>query len=56
MSLLVDTLYAQEDKEWFGEDFMESLATTRLDATEKKVDLDKFINNQKDLNKNKEGI
>ena len=33
MNLLVDTLYAQEDEEWFGDDFVESLATTILDAT-----------------------
>ena len=45
-SLLVDTLYAQKDKEWFGDDFMESLATTILDVTYNKVDLDKVINNQ----------
>ena len=47
MNLLVDTLYAQEDKEWFGDEFMELLATTILDATYNKVDLDKVINNQK---------
>ena len=51
MSLLVDTLYAQEDKEWFRDDFMESLATIILDATYNKVDLDKVINDQKQLNK-----
>ena len=51
MSLLVDMLYAQEDKEWFGDDFMESLATTILDATYIKVDLDEVINDQKLLNK-----
>ena len=44
-------LYAQEDKEWFGDAFMELLATTILDATYNKVDLDKVINDQKHLNK-----
>ena len=44
ISLLVDTLYAQEDKEWFEDEFMESLATTILDATYNKVDLDEVIN------------
>ena len=47
MNLLVDTLYAQEDKEWFGDEFMESLATTILDATYNKNDLDEVINDQK---------
>ena len=51
MSLLVDTLYAQEDEEWFGDDFMESLTTTILDATYNKGDLDKVISNQKNLTK-----
>ena len=51
MNLLVDMMYEQEDKEWFGDDFMESLATTILDATYDKVDLDEVINNQKHLNK-----
>ena len=51
MSLLVDTLHAQEDKEWFGDEFMELLAMTILDATYNKVDLDEVINNQKNLNK-----
>ena len=51
MNLLVDTLYSKEDKEWFGDGFMESLATTILDATYNKVDLDKVINYQKHLNK-----
>ena len=51
MSLLVDMLYAQEDEEWFGDEFMELLATTILDATYNKVDLDKVINDQKHLNK-----
>ena len=37
--LPVNTLYAQEDKELFGDDFMESIATTILDATYNKVDL-----------------
>ena len=53
-SLLVDMLYAQDDKEWFGDDFMESLTTTILDATYNKVDLDKVINYQKHLNKKKQ--
>ena len=43
-SLLVNKLYSQEDEEWFGDDFMESLATTILDATYNKVNLDKVIN------------
>ena len=47
MSLLVDALYAQRGKNWFGDDFMESLATTILDATYNKVDLDKVICDQK---------
>ena len=51
MSLLVHTLYAQEDEEWFGDDFMELLATTILDATYNKVDLDKVINSHNYLNK-----
>ena len=50
-SLLVNKLYAQEDKELFGDDFMESLATTILDATYNKVNLDEVINNQKHLTK-----
>ena len=50
-SLLVDTLYAQEDEEWFGDDFIKSLATTILDATYNKVYLYKAINDQKQLNK-----
>ena len=50
-SLLFDTLYAQEDKEWFGDYFMESLAATILDATYNKVDLEEVINNQKHLTK-----
>ena len=33
----------------FGDDFMESLAPNILDATYNKVNLDKFINNQKHL-------
>ena len=45
--LLVDILYAQEDKEWFGDNFMESLAMTILDATYNKVDLDEVIKDQK---------
>ena len=53
MSLLVDTQFAQEDKKWFGDDFVESLATTILDATYKKVNLDEVINEQKHLNKKK---
>ena len=44
-------LYAQEYKEWFGDDFMESLATTILDATYNKVDLDEVIRDQKHLTK-----
>ena len=51
MGLLVDTLYAQEEEEWFGDDFMESLATTILDATYNKVNIDEVINDQKHLNK-----
>ena len=51
MSLLADTLYAQEEEECFGEDFMELLGKTILDATYNKVDLDKVINYQKHLNK-----
>ena len=51
MSLLVDMLYAQEEEEWFGNGFMELLATIILDATYNKVDLDKDINNKKHLNK-----
>ena len=51
MNLLVDALYAQEDKEWFGDDFMELLETTILDATYNKVDLEKVIDNQKHLSK-----
>ena len=42
-------LYAQEEKEWFGDEFMESFATTILDSTYHKVDLDEVINNQKHL-------
>ena len=51
MSLLVEMLDVKEDKEWFGDDFVESLTTTILDATYNKVDLDKVINDQKHLNK-----
>ena len=50
-SLLVEMMHAQEDKEWFGDNFMELLATTILDATYNKVDLDKVISNQKNLTK-----
>ena len=50
-SFLVDKLYSQEEEECFGEDFMELLATTILDATYKKVHLDEVINNQKHLTK-----
>ena len=31
-TFLVDILYAQEEEEWFGDNFMELLATTILDA------------------------
>ena len=51
MNLLIYTLYAQEDKEWFGDEFMELLATNILDATYNKVNLDEVIDNQKHLNK-----
>ena len=51
MSLLIDALYAQEYKEWFGDDFMESLATSILNATYNKVGFGKVIDNQKHLNK-----
>ena len=51
---IVDMLYAKEDKEWFGDDFMELLATTILDATYNKVDLDKVIDDQKHSKKNNE--
>ena len=44
-SLLVDMLYEQEEEEWLGDDFIELFATTILDATYCKVDLDKVINN-----------
>ena len=37
-SLLANPKYAQEDKKWFGDDFMESLATTKLDPTYNKND------------------
>ena len=43
INLLVDMLYAQEDEEWFGENFMELLTTTILDATYNKVDLKKSL-------------
>ena len=33
MGLLVDMLYAQEEEEWFGDNFVELLATTILDAS-----------------------
>ena len=48
-NFLVDTLYAQEEEEWFGGDFMELLTTTILDATYNKFDLDEVINDQKHL-------
>ena len=51
MSLLVDMLYAQEDEEWFGDEFMELLATTILDATYNKIHFEEVINDQKHLNK-----
>ena len=51
MSFIVDNLYAHEDEEWFGDDFMESLATTILDATYNKFDLDEVISNQRHLTK-----
>ena len=51
MIFLVDTLYEQEVEERFGEDFMELLTTTILDATCNKVDLDEVISNQKHLTK-----
>ena len=44
-------MYEQEEEEWFGDDFMEMLGATILDATYNKVDLDKVIDNQKHLNK-----
>ena len=50
-SFLVDMLYSQDDKEWFGDNFMELIATTILDATYNKVDLDEVISNQKHLTK-----
>ena len=42
-------IYAWEEEEWFGNKFMESFATTILDATYHKVDIDKVINDQKHL-------
>ena len=45
-TFLVDMLCAQEEEEWFRDDFIKSLATTILDATYNKVDLDKVINDQ----------
>ena len=48
-SFLVNMLYAQEEEEWFGDNFMELLATAMLDATYNKVDIDEVISNQKHL-------
>ena len=47
----MDALYVQEEEEWFGDDLMESFATTILDATYNKVDLDKVIDDHKNLTK-----
>ena len=51
-NFLFYTMYVQEEEEWFGDNFMESLATTILDANYKKVDLYKIINDQKFSKKN----
>ena len=45
----MDTLYVQEEDEWFGDKFMELFAITILDATYHKVNLDEVINDWKHL-------
>ena len=45
-----DYLYVQVEDELFGEDWLDSYATTILDATYEKADILEVANNQKQLN------
>ena len=45
-----DSLYVQIEDELFGEDWLDSYATTILDAKYEKADILEVVNNQKQLN------
>ena len=45
-----DSLYVQVEDDLFGEDWLNSFATTLLDAKYEKADILEVVNNQKQLN------
>jgi hypothetical protein len=49
LTALVDALYAQEDEEFFGDDFLDAYATPIMDAKYEEMDVEEVADGQKHL-------